>query len=66
MSSMAALLQLAAELTLFLVALAGAGLSARNGLLGLDRAAGVLLVGGFIVLVACGVPGRIAHPRPDR
>lgn len=52
MSSTATLLQLSAELTLFLVAVAGAGLSARNGLLGLDRAARVLLVTGFLVLAA--------------
>jgi len=46
----ATLVQLAAELTLFLVAVAGAGLSIRNGLLGVDRAARLLLALGFLVL----------------
>jgi len=48
----ATLVQLAAELTLFVVAVAGAGLSVRTGLLGLDRAARLLLVFGFAVLAA--------------
>ncbi len=52
MTTTATLVQLAAELTLFLVALAGAGLSLRHGLLGLDRAARMLLVVGFTVLGA--------------
>jgi signal transduction histidine kinase/HAMP domain-containing protein len=51
-STTATLVQLAAELTLFVVAVAGAGLSIRAGLLGLDRAARVLLVAGFVVLAA--------------
>ncbi|QYG91386.1 HAMP domain-containing protein [Iamia sp. SCSIO 61187] len=52
MSTTATLVQLAAELTLFVVAVAGAGLSIRAGLLGLDRAARMLLVAGFLVLAA--------------
>lgn len=50
MSSMVTLIQFAAELTLFLVALAGAALSLRHGLLGLDRPARLLLGGGFVTL----------------
>ncbi len=50
MTTSATLVQLAAELTLFVVALAGAGLSVRSGLLGLDRTARLLLAGGFVVL----------------
>jgi two-component system sensor histidine kinase ResE len=51
-SSTATLLQLAAELTLFVVVVAGAGLSIRAGLLGLDRTARLLLAAGFLVLAA--------------
>lgn len=52
MSTTATLLQLAAELTLFVVVVAGAGLSIRAGLLGLDRPARMLLSAGFLVLAA--------------
>lgn len=52
MTTTATLVQLAAELTLFVVAIAGVGLSSRSGLLGLDRTARMLLVGGFVVLAA--------------
>ncbi|HEU5151944.1 MAG TPA: ATP-binding protein [Iamia sp.] len=52
MSTTATLLQLAAELTLFVVVVAGAGLSVRAGLLGLDRPARLLLSAGFLVLAA--------------
>jgi signal transduction histidine kinase/HAMP domain-containing protein len=49
-SSTATLIQLAAELTLFVVVVAGAGLSVRAGLLGLDRSARLLLGAGFAIL----------------
>jgi signal transduction histidine kinase len=52
MSTTATLIQLAAELTLFVVVVAGAGLSIRAGLLGLDRSARLLLSAGFLVLAA--------------
>ncbi len=52
MTTTATLLQLAAELTLFVVVVAGAGLSIRAGLLGLDRSARLLLSAGFLVLAA--------------
>lgn len=52
MSTTATLVQLAAELALFVVVVAGAGLSIRAGLLGLDRAARLLLATGFLVLAA--------------
>ena len=52
MSTTATLLQLAAELTLFVVVVAGAGLSIRDGLLGLDRSARLLLGAGFVILAA--------------
>jgi len=51
-SSTATLVQLAAELTLFVVVVAGAGLSIRDGLLGLDRSARLLLSAGFVILAA--------------
>ena len=64
MTTTATLVQLAAELTLFLVALAGAGLSLRHGLLGLDRAARLLLVVGFAVLaVAAFLVGSLTVDR---
>jgi signal transduction histidine kinase len=46
----ATLVQLAAELALFVVVVAGAALSFRDGLLGLDRSARMLLCAGFLVL----------------
>lgn len=64
MTTTATLVQLAAELTLFLVAVAGAGLSIRRGLLGLDRAARLLLGSGFLVLaVAAFVVGSLTVDR---
>lgn len=64
MSTTATLIQLAAELTLFVVAVAGVGLSARSGLLGLDRAARLLLVFGFATLaVAAFLVGSLAVER---
>lgn len=66
MSPTATLVQLAAELTLFVVAVAGAGLSIRTGLLGLDRAARLLLVFGFAVLAAGAfLVGSLAVDRAD-
>ncbi len=66
MSPTATLVQLAAELTLFVVAVAGAGLSIRTGLLGLDRAARLLLVFGFAVLAASAfLIGSLAVDRAD-
>ncbi|HXH58766.1 histidine kinase dimerization/phospho-acceptor domain-containing protein [Iamia sp.] len=64
MTTTATLVQLAAELTLFLVAVAGAGLSIRQGLLGLDRAARLLLGAGFLVLaVAAFLVGSLTVDR---
>lgn len=66
MSTSATLVQLAAELALFTVAVAGMGLSLRDGLLGLDRSARLLLVAGFAVLalVSFGV-GSLTIERAD-
>ncbi len=66
MSTTATLLQLAAELTLFVVVVAGAGLSVRAGLLGLDRPARLLLSAGFLVLAAVGFAvGSLTIVRTD-
>ena len=50
MSTTATLLQFAAEVSLFLVAVAGLVLAVRRDLLGRDRTARGLLIGGFLVL----------------
>jgi PAS domain S-box-containing protein len=66
MSTDATLLQFAAEVSLFLVAVAGLVLAARAGLVGRDRAARGLLAGGFGVLaIAAFAQGALVVDRVD-
>ena len=66
MSTAATLLQFAAEVSLFLVAVAGLVLAVRRDLLGRDRAARGLLIAGFLVLAGSAfVQGTLAVDRVD-
>ena len=66
MSTDATLLQFAAEVSLFLVAVAGLVLAARAGLVGRDRSSRGLLVDGFLVLaVAAFAQGALVVDRVD-
>jgi two-component system sensor histidine kinase ResE len=66
MTTTATLLQFAAEVSLFLVAVAGIVLAARAGLVGRDRATRSLLVGGFVVVaVAAFAQGTLTVDRVD-